>query len=227
MTRALDGPHIGLGHCLELVDDKVGNVEVQCCRFKPGNADLLMTGNLSAISKSVIENLLGLVEMSIPAIAARLGLPAADGLSLMKHGQDLHVHVVNRHQPIESTYHMGAIYVALVSLLIGRRARADTTVFGDVANAYATFSSIWDLNVNHIMQCQSGGYRHAILAKGTEVDAEATAAAAVIQEDGRPLVELHTVGHILDVLHYVSVMAEVVCCDGIECKREGTSFQGE
>ena len=51
------------------------------------------------------------------------------------------------------------------------------------------------------MQSQSGGYRHAIFADGTEIDAEATAAAAaVVQEDGRPLVELHTVGHILDAL---------------------------
>ena len=110
------------------------------------------------------------------------------------------MHVVNRYQPIEPTYHTGAVYVAWVSLLIGRRTRIDTTVFGDVAIADGSFSSTWRLNTKYVLNCEFVGYRHAILAKGTEVDAEAAAAAAVVQEDGRPLVEFHTVGHILDVL---------------------------
>ena len=56
---------------------------------------------------------------TIPSIAARLGLPSADGLELMRSGYDLYVH-----------FEHAAVYVAMVSLMIGWRAREDTMKFG-------------------------------------------------------------------------------------------------
>lgn len=39
----------------------------------------------------------------------------------LRRDTDLHVHVENGWRPVHPTYQMGAIYVALASLLVGRR----------------------------------------------------------------------------------------------------------
>ena len=201
MVEALaNGPHVGVCHCLGLVTDGIGTIQVQCCWVKPkDNEGLIMTGNLSSVTKDAIPVMKDLVIASTRAIASRLGLPP-DELSLDKRGHDLHVHVEHRFLPIETTYLMGAIYVSLVSLMIGRQPGDDTMVFGHVGNSSGSFSSKWKLDETNISNCKYIGYRRAILGKNTEVTDGAKAAAEMVQDDGKPLVELIIVEDILDAI---------------------------
>ena len=122
MAEELDGCHVGLGRCLGLVHDHIGDIEIQCCWTRPGNRELILTGNLSSVSREAIWNIKDLVQQSIPGISSRLGL-CAEGLSLIKQGHDLHVHVENGFHPVGPSYQMGAIYLSMVSLLISQRPR--------------------------------------------------------------------------------------------------------
>ena len=199
MAEELDGCHVGLGRCLGLVHDHIGDIEIQCCWTRPGNRELILTGNLSSVSREAIWNIKDLVQQSIPGISSRLGL-CAEGLSLIKQGHDLHVHVENGFHPVGPSYQMGAIYLSMVSLLISQRPRKDVVVLGDVGNATGAFSSAWDVGQSYMGYCQQLGYRHVILGDGTNVTPEAEIAAGQIQGDGQPLVRLTFIRNILDAL---------------------------
>ena len=152
MVGALDGHHVGLASCLGLYIDKTTIFEVQCCSTKPGRCGLIMTGGLSDVSQDSIRMLKGLVDASAPEIAPRVGL-SEDGLHLMRREYDLHVHLENAFAPLRGSYQMGPIYMALVSLMIGRRIRKGTMLFGAVGNL-GEFYGAWQLEVLDIQHLQ-------------------------------------------------------------------------
>ena len=159
----------------------------------------MMTGNLSKISQDAIRNVKCLVEESIPTIAGVLGV-SLESLSLTRRGHDLHVHVEHCFVPIEPTYQMGAIYVSLVSLLVGRRPRDDTTILGAIDIVTGAFTSQWKVDVYNVQNYKIGGFRRLVIGEGTKLTEKALSAAAELHEDGRPQVEIVTKGHILETL---------------------------
>ena len=199
MAEALDGCHVGVGKCLGLEADGVGVVEVQCCWTSPGRRELIMTGNLSQVSRNAIYSMKDLVQASIVTIMDELGLPS-QGLSLVKSGHDLHVHIEHGYQSVKPSYQMGAIVISLVSLLIGRRPREDVILFGDVGNSAGQYSSNWTIDLGFVADCARWGYREAFVGDGTKVTDDAKAAAGVLQRDGRPLVKLTVFEGILDAI---------------------------
>ena len=181
--------------------DKVYRFEVQCCRVPPGKCEVITTGGLSVVSQDAIRVVKDLVHASTREIASRMGVDS-DGLSLMKRGMDLHVHVDNfAFGKINKTYQMAPLYMSMVSLVFGRRMKDDVMVFGDVGSS-GSLSCIWKLEVNHIQLYRRHGYRQVIVGFGakTKISEEAKATAGAIQSDGRPFVDIVIVGNIMDAL---------------------------
>ena len=118
----------------------------------------------------------------------------------MRRGCDLHVHVEHGYRPFTSTYIMGAIYMAMVALLFGRRPRDDTIIFGAVGCGIA-FSSKWELDKRYVTVCRKEGFRHVIIGAGTTVADEVKKRAEKAHPvDGEPCVKLITVDRILDAV---------------------------
>lgn len=178
---------------------QVGEIEVQCTWVEPGSQQVLMTGNLSTQSRACIRNVVELVMADLSAIASRLGLPTPSH-TLVRRGYDLHVHLEHGYQPVRPTYQMGAIFVALVSLLFGRRAREDVMIFGDVSNLGA-FSSNWTLQEADVKDFIDEGYRRVILGVNTQVpDAARARALEPHPDDGKPALDLIVAHRILDAM---------------------------
>ena len=168
MVEALDGCHVGLGYCVGLVDDRVGTIEIQCCWTCPRARELIMTGNPSMVTQDAIRNTKDYICATLPSIASGLGLPA-ESLCLIRDGHDLHVHVEHGFQEIRAAYHMGAIYAAMVSLMVGRRPREDTLIFGSIGCCSGVFSGHWKVDAIHIHRWVSVGYRRAIIGEAVKV----------------------------------------------------------
>lgn len=200
MVQALDGVHVGVGKCLGLARDNVGIFEVQCCLVGPGDCTVIMTGGLSKISSDAIRNLQGLVVESIPEIATTLSVPSHDDLVLMKRGYNLHVHIEHGYDDIEPTYQMGAIYASLVSLMIKRRPREDTMIFGHVNILNGAFSASWRLDAFNIRNCKVMGYRRMVVGQGMKIADRAVAVASELHEDGKPQVEILVKSNILEAI---------------------------
>ena len=162
-----------------------------------------MTGHLSDLTQACVRNMIDLVIHDTHAIMDQLDCESSMELSLMKRGYDLHVHVEHGYQPITSTYSMGAIYMAMVSLLIGRHLSDKVIIFGDVGNA-GSLSSKWSFDERYVRVCGALGYRRVITGPTTPgvtaISDEAKAFAASLHSDGKPLVEIITVHKVLDAL---------------------------
>ena len=194
MQRELDGVrngkvHLGVGRCLCLHADDGVVMEFQCCWVGPGTSRLIMSGNLSEVTRHTIDFVRNLVLEQTPAIAVMLGIPADRLPSLARPCMDLHVHCEKWFQPLTVSYHMVAAYVAMVSLLFNRIAREDTVGFASLNN-YGYLGSGWTWGEGMLKLCQDKGIRRAVLAKKLGVSDEVRSTAAEVQDDGRPLVEL-------------------------------------
>ena len=203
MVAALDGPHVGVGVCMGLVDDHHGMIEFQCCWTTPRihGEEVLATGALSIVTHEAVLVIKVLVLEHTQRIAQYFGL-APEKLRLIRLKHTLYVHVCNW-EPIEPAYQMGAIYVCMVSLLVGRRPRTDTAIFGDVTTV-GVFISKWKWSEKEVEVCKSKGIRRVVLGAGTEVLKAAQAMADVIhEEDGRPTVEFKFETRLVNVLPHM------------------------
>ena len=174
-------------------------MEIQCCSLELGHADLIMTGNLSVETQACIRNVKDLVIATTPAIALSLGIEASEALSLVRRGYDLHVHVDYGYSPITVTYIMGAMYMAMVSLLVGRTPRDDTIIFGAVGNA-GSLNGRWELQRMFFTVCRNKGYRRVIIGAGITLPKDAKERAEAIHPDGKPWVDVITVDMVVDAV---------------------------
>lgn len=193
MEACLDGPHVGVGICLGLLDDGVGLVEVQCCRLLPGKRELLLTGNFSGSAEMALQTVTALAEKDAACLLAMDKSAAARGPPvLLPRGTDLHVHLHHDYGPVTTIYFMGAAYLSLISLLLGRRPPADVLIYGGVGNMG---SLTWggtapELPAVYMTDAFRLGYRRLFLGGMCKVTAEAAAEAAILADDGRPRVEI-------------------------------------
>ena len=207
MEKAMNGVHgdrvlLGVGRCLCLYEDDGVVMEFQCCWASPGQGQVLVSGNMSQATRDSIDFVRHLVTEHRPAIAAKLGVKPGALPSLVRPYMDLHVHCEKPFKPVEACYNMPAAYVAMVSLLFNRQPRWDTVVFGDLNN-YGYMSSDWRWRDEMLNICQVRQIRRVVLAQGTIVSDAVRAAAAVAQDDGKPLVELIFLeSDIVSALHY-------------------------
>ena len=196
VAEVLDGLHVGGGK--GFFTDHVGEIDIQCCWVQPGGCELVVTGNVSTKMKNVIQNVKDMVVKHTSSIADVLGLTASK-LQLMRRDRDLHVHVDHGYLPLKDTYYMGAVYVAMVSLMTGLRSRQDTVVFGDVGNATGRLSGGWDIDETYINNLYKLRYRRAVVADTVMIKPEAVSLAEAMV-DGKPIVEIRKVGNILGAL---------------------------
>ena len=199
MVQALYGPDVGFGRCLGLLHDGVGDVEVQCRFLSPGSRGLIMTANLSDTTQMCIRNVYDFVANDTADIARCMGMSSAEGLELPRGGYDLHVHVEHEFQPIVPTYIMGAIYVSLVSLVLGRRGSRAVSILGSVGNA-GSLTSPYPIDQSYVATAIDQGYRRAIIASSMVISDEAKAMAEELHEDGEPRLKIIRVGTIRDAL---------------------------
>jgi ATP-dependent Lon protease len=186
---------MGLGN-----KDGVGVVEVQCTHLSPGKGELLITGNVSELTRMCVRTALALVEDQADAIIARLGVgtePA--GAPLMRRRTDLHVHIEHGFKPLESSYHMGAVVMSLVSLLIGKRADERVMVFGTVGNAGTVYYR-GTISEEVVTNSGIGDCRRLIIGLGTEVAKAAEQQAAAPHADGRRKLELPVYDNMMDAV---------------------------
>lgn len=173
----MDGPHVGVGRGMGLLRaDNVCEFEVQCCYVGPGSQRFIKTGNLSVTSKEAVESVSARVVSDIPRIAEVLGLPKAN-LRLLKPRLDLHVHVSHKWNPIEGSYLMGPIYVAMVALMAGGRSRGDTLVFGNIDERGVLVGESWALTEQMVKFAAWLGYRRLVAGRGLRINSTARVAA--------------------------------------------------
>ena len=204
------GSHLGVGQGLGVEDgDMRGLFEVQACHVSPGNEDVIITGTPTLVSRDGIKRLLSFIMDDYrEVIGLQFGLSSGEEDDddhaknhqrklLLKPGYDLHVHFATAYTPIDSSCQMAAIFVCLVSLVVGRPSREDTVVVGDVTNE-GYLKGCWRLETDLINYLRHCGIRRLIIAPGIGLGHEraaATTTAAVgssslIEEEGKPTIEV-------------------------------------
>jgi len=100
-----------------------------------------------------------------------------------------HVHIENSGLPVTLSYHSGAIFISLVSLMIKRRPRTDTAIYGSIGPT-SSFSSTRAWGTKEVTCCKEKGIRRVVVGKGTEIDKKAQRMADKVQPDGQPLLRI-------------------------------------
>ena len=202
-TAIVDNPRVGLGTCVGLVKDKEGVVDVQSCWVSPckaGDAPLMVTGLLTDELRDAVT----LVRNVVYELRGKLASyydREMKSFDVVRRYRTLHVHIENNYRPISKSYYMGAIFISLVSLLLGRRPRTDAVVFGDV-NPLGVLSSCWAWTEEEVSLCETMGIRRVVVGVGTMFSSEAQQMMGVVQSDGRPLVETCHVQFVSTTLQY-------------------------
>lgn len=190
LVEALDGPHVGVGVCMTSEEDGTRFVEFQACVVGPGKAAVLMSGWLSEVTRQSVTVVRAVVLEHAAALDRLFAVERkASTHPLARPHVDLHVHICNGWVPLEAPYQQAALYVALVSLVMRQRPRADTAIVGVVDNL-TDFYSASHYTEAVIHACQRRGIRRLVCAEQIVLSPEARAAAEEVLEDGRPRVEV-------------------------------------
>ena len=164
MAEALDGTHVGVGRCLCLEEEGGGIMETQCCWTSPGRRRIIITGDTTIVTKESIHLMRELVGKQLSQIAEVLNV-TVESLKLVRLHADLHFHCCKEDgQAVRPSYQMASIYVALISVLLGRRPRGNTVLFGDLNNT-GYLSSVWPWGIGEIKACKARGIHRAILGE--------------------------------------------------------------
>lgn len=119
------------------------------------------------VTRDAIYIVKALVVEHTPALRVLFGLPS---IRLVRPKLALHVHLCHLGEPLKPSYQMAAIYVAMVSLMTGRRPWPDVAVLGSVSNA-GSLGSMWEWTAKSFEFCHSRGIRRVVLAATTTVRA--------------------------------------------------------
>ena len=198
--RSFRGSQVGVGLGVGLVEDNVGLFEVQACWVPSRTPDILVTGGLGRTNREAFLLVASFVETHASTIGACMGVSSDKSwsLSMRKPGCQLHIHMADSWKSLESTYQMGAIFICLVSLLVGRPSRTDTVVFGDMSKEgyFLSVGEVNDAMVDHVCSLKM---RRLALPTGTPVTSEATSKAEQPGLDGKPRIEIISVRHMHDL----------------------------
>lgn len=115
---------------------------------------------------------------------------------------DLHVHIPLWDRPLPTTDIQAPLLVALVSLLVGRRARRDSSALGEVtAHGYLS-SPLKPLTSRDVELCTQQGLRRLVVSEDYGVESEAEREACKLHpRDRKPTLELIRTENMLSVLH--------------------------
>ena len=170
----MDGPHVGVGKCVNFErEDRV--LEVQCCRLRPGKRQLIVTGVAGQILRDCVFTAYHLISAHAVAVTEALALAPLGGggnkggpSELILPLRDIHVHIVSSEGATHPMY-KGAIAVALLSLLAGRRPREDTVIVADL-NCMGMLCPMGDtLTAAMLDRCSSQGVRRVVIADTQEL----------------------------------------------------------
>jgi len=169
-------------------------VEAQSCILEPGKGAVLMTGNPSPPSQAGIRNVLELVVADTTAILQCMGIQSLGHHSLKTRNADLHVHISYSYQQLSITYTIGAIYMSLASLLLGKPPPTDVIILGVVGND-GGFTGNFEVDMTYITICNNKGFRRVIVGTGTVIS-DAVRAYALM----RPSVDIIIVDKVIDAV---------------------------
>lgn len=144
---------------------------------------MIKTGHQSAASSAGIEMVRARVALDSPRIGQMLRMsPTAP--RLMRPMHDLHVHVSYVWRPILGGYQEGTMYVAMVALMLGRRARGDTLVFGQVDGKGVLVGGAWEWTARMVRFAAVCGYKRLVVGAGVRFEEGARALAEEEVEEG-------------------------------------------
>lgn len=205
VTSIVDGRQVGVGTCIGLVEGGEGVVDVQSCWVGPRkgcDGTMMVTGHLFQEMRNAVLLVRNVVYELRSTLASHFNSDVKT-FDVVKMYKTLHVHIESNYRVISSSYYMGAIFISLVSLLVGRRPRCDVVVFGEV-NPVGLLRSCWEWTEQEVAVCVEKKVRHVVVGVGTKVSDEAQEMMDVISRaDGKPLVEIHHVKFISHTLQYL------------------------
>ena len=199
----LKSPHVGVAYGVgQLDEDTITDYQIQSCWVSPGGNDIIMTGALSQASREGIMWCKSFAETFWSSILEAFGLPPPPSSSssfgpFYKPEFDLHVHVAHSWHPLPAAYQMGAIFMSLVSLMVGRRAMPHVAVLGDLSNLGELISD-WEVTEEMIHFCRLRGIHTLVVGHGTTIGDKAKKAASSRDE----IIEVHTVWKVLDAIPF-------------------------
>jgi hypothetical protein len=119
------------------------------------------------VTRDAIYIVKALVVEHTPALRVLFRRPS---MRLVRPKFALHIHLCHLEEPLKPSYQMAAIYVAMISLMTGKRPWADVAVFGSVSNI-GTLSSMWEWTAKSFKFCHFCGIRRVVVADKTKVRA--------------------------------------------------------
>ena len=173
--EAFRGPHLGVGQGMGPLEGTFGLFEVQSCWVPSRSPDPLLTGCVSDNSRRCFAFARNFIDRHVSAIGTRTGLPTqqADVLKVAKPACQLHCHFATGWVAITPPHQMGAIFISLVSLVVGRPSRADTVVLlqFDADGRAWPGEEVSAAIVDHL---SSRGITQLVVSQGTQVSDEAS-----------------------------------------------------
>lgn len=185
--------------------------QVQCCYAYPGSRRVIKTGHLSASSGDGIETVRARVALDSPRIGQMLHMGPITP-RLMRPMHDLHVHVSYVWRPIAGGYQEGAMYVSMVALMLGRRARGDTLVFGHVDGKGVLVGGAWEWTARMVTFAAFCGYKRLVVGGGVRFEQGAREVAEKEVEEGqgarRPRLEIVECGREQGMVELLPLLLE-------------------
>jgi hypothetical protein len=97
MEATLQGPHVGTGSTLGLERLRTGRFRVQCCYRRPGNGQVIITGNVFKARckpmRDTVQWARTYVHQSLAVVAEQLGVADPSSVVLGDRHTDVHVHL--------------------------------------------------------------------------------------------------------------------------------------
>ena len=211
MVGELDGPHIGIGRAPSL-ESHAYRVVVQCCFVTPpsnSGSGVIMTGRITNPLTECIDMAMAFIYDNGGAVAKIVNGGEQDKtrLKLVKKGlRDLHVHVVDYGwEPVSKSEYMGAVVMAMISLLVGRRPYPDVAVLGEVnpCGLLIVTHELENFERSTLELWWGGGIRHLVIADCCESDDSVVEMLGTIQSDGKPLIELNRAKTMQEAIPYL------------------------